>query len=151
MRRQRGVDHVAGLPVDSALGVVTGRVGQALLDLAVVGGQKDVETGVNRPHIPAATICRCRAGIASEVGGSVDDVPVIATEVGAGSGALAGGDQVLVTAVGIHDEYLVAAIWRARGLENQALAVGRPVGFGVLAAAGELVDIGETNRLRRGR
>jgi hypothetical protein len=56
---------------------------------------------------------------------------------------------MLVTAVRIHDEDLIALIWRTRGHEDEALAVGRPVSFGVLAAMGELMEIGEL-RVERG-
>ena len=56
---------------------------------------------------------------------------------------------MLVRAVGVHDEHLVALVWRAGGLEDQALAVGGPVGLGVLPAMRELPEVGEPLGLRR--
>jgi hypothetical protein len=56
---------------------------------------------------------------------------------------------VLVRTVGVHNENLVAGELVARGLENQALSVGRPVGFGVLPAKGQLLDIVEVRGLRK--
>ncbi len=76
---------------------------------------------------------------------------VVLQEVGAGGTALAGGDQVLIAPVGVHDEDLIAIVGRPRGLKDQAFAIGRPIGFGILAAVRELADIGEVRRLRRGK
>ena len=76
---------------------------------------------------------------------------VVAQEIAAGGAAFAGRDQVQAGAVGIHDEHLVAGVGRARGLEDQALAVGRPIGLGVLAAESELTDVGEVRGTARGR
>ena len=44
-------------------------------------------------------------------------------------------------AVGLQAEDLVAGVGRMGGLEDQLRAVGRPVGLGVLAAAGELAQV----------
>jgi hypothetical protein len=49
--------------------------------------------------------------------------------------------MLLVGSVGVHDEDLVALQITAGGLEDKALAVGRPIGFGILAAVGQLPDV----------
>ena len=58
--------------------------------------------------------------------------------------------EVRIRTIRVHDEDLVALIGRAGGLENESLAVGGPVGFGVLAAVRELADIGEKTGLGGG-
>ena len=68
---------------------------------------------------------------------------VVGQEVGAGSAAFAGGDHVLIGTVGVHDEDLIALKVATGGLEDETFAIGRPVCFGILAAVGELVDIGQ--------
>ncbi len=120
-------------------------------DLAVVGGEKNVEAGIHCPHIAAAAVGGRGAGVAGKVRGGVDDVFVVRQEVAAGGDALTGGDQMLVASVGVHDEDLVASVRRSRSLKYKALAaIGSPIRFGILAAVGELVDIGEAYRLRHG-
>jgi len=58
---------------------------------------------------------------------------------------------VLVAAVDVHDEDLVALHVVAGGLENELLAVGGEVGFRILASEGELLDVAEMLfGLRRG-
>ena len=74
---------------------------------------------------------------------------VIGQEVAACGAALAGGNQVLVAAVGVHDENLVAIVGRPRGLKNQPLAVGRPVGLRILASVSQLPDVAEVIGLGR--
>ena len=70
-------------------------------------------------------------------------------KVAAGGAALAGRNQVLVAAVGVHDEDLVAIVGRARGLKDQPLAVGRPVGLRILASVRQLPDVAEVIGLGR--
>ena len=72
---------------------------------------------------------------------------VVGQEVPAGGAPFAGGDQVLVAAVGVHDEHLVAIVGRPGGLKDEALAIGRPIGLGVLAAVRELADVSQSRRL----
>jgi hypothetical protein len=50
---------------------------------------------------------------------------------------------MLVPPVSIHDENLIALQLVARGLENDPLAVWRPISLGVLAAVGELPDFSQ--------
>jgi hypothetical protein len=66
---------------------------------------------------------------------------VVLQKVRAGGAALTGGYHVLIGSVGVHDEDLIAIQLVARGLENEALAVGGPIGFGILATEGELLEI----------
>ncbi len=75
---------------------------------------------------------------------------VVGQEVPAGGPALACRDQVLVRAVRVHDEHLVAIVARPRALENEPLAVRRPIGFGVLPAMRKLADVAQARRLRGG-
>ena len=56
---------------------------------------------------------------------------------------------MLVRPVPIHDEDLVALELVASRLEDDPLAVRRPVGFGVLPAIGELMDLAEMRRRLR--
>ena len=51
-----------------------------------------------------------------------------------------------VLAIGIHDVDLVALGAVARGLKHQLLAVGRPVGFGVLSSGRELPQVRDSLR-----
>ncbi len=67
---------------------------------------------------------------------------IVGQEIAACGAAFAGGDHVLVGAIGVHNENLVALEIAAGGLKDEALAVGRPIGFGVFAAIGELFDVG---------
>ena len=90
-----------------------------------------------------AAVGRRRARVAGAVRGGVDDVLVVGQEIAAGGAALAGRDHVLIRAVGVHDVHLVALVRRARGLEDQPLAVGRPISLGILATVGELVDVAQ--------
>src|SRR5262249_12053689 len=121
---ERRVDDVAGLPVDCGFGVITGRFGQALLDFSFVGRQKDVVAGEDSPDISFAAVGWRWAGPGGEVARGVDDVLVIGREIGAGRAAFASGNQMLVRAVGIHDEDLVAVVGRASGLEDETFSVG---------------------------
>jgi hypothetical protein len=68
---------------------------------------------------------------------------VVLQKVGAGGAALAGGDHMLVGTVGVHDEDLIAIDLFARGLKDEPLAIRGPVGFGVLAAECQLLEIVE--------
>ncbi len=68
---------------------------------------------------------------------------VVRQEISASGAALAGGDHVLVGAVAIHDEDLIARQLVARRLKNDPLSVGRPIGLGVLSAIGELPDFAQ--------
>jgi hypothetical protein len=59
---------------------------------------------------------------------------------------------VLVRTVAIHDEDLIALELVARGLKNDALAIGRPIRFGVLSAVRQLMDFAQMRgRLRQHR
>ena len=150
VRCQRRVDHLAGLPVDGTLGVIAGRIGEALFDFARVGGQEDVVAFKDAPQVALAAIGRRGAGVGGQVRGGVDDVLVVLQKIRAGGLALAGRDQVLVRTVGVHYEDLVAPVGRSRRHEDQPLAVRRPVGLGVLPAVGKLDDPVEVRRLRAG-
>jgi hypothetical protein len=75
------------------------------------------------------------------MGGSIDDVLIISQKIPTGRAPLACRDHMLVRAVRVHDIHLVALVWRARRLEDQTLAIGRPVGFRVLAPVCQLPDI----------
>ena len=55
---------------------------------------------------------------------------------------------MLVAAIGVHDEDLVAVVGRPRGLEDEALAVRRPVRLGILPAVSQLFAVAEVLRLR---
>jgi len=76
------------------------------------------------------------------MGRRVHDVLAVGQKIAASSDTLAGRDHVQIRPVGVHDELLVAFAGVAGRLEDQALAVGRPVGFGVLPAVSELLEIG---------
>jgi hypothetical protein len=71
-------------------------------------------------------------------------------KVTAGGAAFAGRNHVLVRAVGVHDENLIAAELVARGLKDDLLAIRRPVRFRVFATEGQLLDPAQMSwRLRR--
>jgi len=57
---------------------------------------------------------------------------------------------VLVFAVDVHYENLVTFHVAMGGLEDQFLAVGGEIGFGILATEGQLVHVAEVLFLRRG-
>src|SRR5208283_2595554 len=132
------------------LGVVPGGVGQPLLDVAVVVGQKDVVPRKNAPDVALAAVGVGWARLGGQVRGGVDNVLVVAQKVPTGCTALAGGNEMLVRAIRVHEEDLVAPIGRPGGLKNKPLAVGRPIGLGILPAARELADVVQVVRLRRG-
>src|SRR6185369_12902733 len=77
---------------------------------------------------------------------SVNDVLVVTGEVAAGGDAFAGRDHVLIGAVGIHDVLLIAGTVIARRLENDALAIRRPVRLAIRATLRELNKILEMTR-----
>ena len=64
-------------------------------------------------------------------------------EPAAGRLATSVGDARDVAAVGAHDELLVAGAAVARGLEGDPLSVGAEIRLGVLAAVGELAEVGQ--------
>src|ERR1019366_4451708 len=76
---------------------------------------------------------------------------VVPQEVTASGASLAGGHQVLVRAIRVHEENLIAFVGRARCLKDQPLAVGRPIGLRVLAAMRQLVEPAQVGRLARRR
>jgi hypothetical protein len=81
--------------------------------------------------------------------GGIQDVLVVREKISAGGSALAGGNHVLVGAVAIHYENLIALQLVARGLKNDALAVRRPIRLSILTAIGELPDFAEMRRRLR--
>src|SRR5215469_16557496 len=83
--------------------------------------------------------------------GGVENVLVVAQKIAAGGAAFAVRDAVLIRSVGVHYVDLIAFRIAARGLEDEALAVGRPVGFGVFSAGGELFDVGKVVAVGIGR
>jgi len=88
------------------------------------------------------------------VRGGVDDVLVVGQKIAACGAPFAGRHHVLIRAVRVHNVHLVALVGRPRGLEDQALAIGRPIGFGILAAVRQLADITEmrvAGKRQRGR
>src|SRR4029077_14309220 len=133
------------LPVgrDDRFGVVAGSGGQ-LLEVGAVGvGGEDVVARIDAPDVAFGVVGPGRAVGAAEVGGGVQDLFAVGIEVRAGGAALAGRDHVLIAAVGVHDEDLVAFQRVAVGLEDELLAVGGEVGLCVLSAEGELADVVE--------
>jgi hypothetical protein len=71
---------------------------------------------------------------------------IVREKIAASGAALAGGNHVLIGAVGVHDEDLVALQLVARGLEDQPLPIRSPVRFGVLSAERQLPDVVQMRR-----
>src|SRR5712675_337904 len=85
------------------------------------------------------------------MGRSVDQPLTVRREITAGRAAVARTHQLLVRAVGIHGEFLIAFVRLARGLKNDLFAVGPEIGFSILAGEGELTDVAQVNFLRMTR
>src|SRR5262249_48053491 len=111
----------------------------------------DVVTREYAPHVPLAAVGPGRAGIGGGMGRGVNDSLVIAEKVAARSAPFPRRHQVRLGAGGGHYENLVAILRPGRGWKNQALAVRRPVGLGILAAMRELLDIDQVRRFRPSR
>src|SRR5207245_4387640 len=85
-----------------------------------------------------------RAGGAHAEGRAVEDAVARGKKIGARRLALPVGDHPLTRTVGVHHEDLVAReAPLVVGLEDDPFVVGGPVGLGVLAAEGQLSEVGE--------
>src|SRR5690349_6157446 len=124
-------DNLLAVAGEGGFGVVTGAGGEALHDLALVGGIVNLVLGIDAPHVSMGVVRARRALLAGFMGGGIENVFAVGEEVSAGGAAGAGGDQVLVGAVAVHGEDLVALIGLARGHEDQPAPVKAEVGFGI--------------------
>src|SRR5579862_3724690 len=121
--------------------VVTGTGREPLGDLAAVGGVVNLVLGIDAPHVPMGVVGARRALLARFMGGGVEHVLAVGVEVPAGGAAGAGRGQVLIGAVAVHDENLVALVGLACGHEDQAAAVIAEVSFGIQPAEGQLLYV----------
>ncbi len=135
---------------DRRFGVVARRRGERLQAAAVGVRHVDVVAVVDGPDVAARVGRLRRARGAAGVGAGVDDALPIGREIAAGRAPRAGRHAVHAGAVDVHHVLLIAAAAVPRRLENQLPAVGREVGFGVLAAERELLDVAQP-RLGCGR
>ncbi len=146
---RRGEDQRAVLGADGGLGVVGVVVGQADGVRAVGLDAQDLVVGVDLPDVAVRAVGGRRAGGIVEVGRRVEDAAGVGRVVGAGGPPLAGRHQgQRPRAVGGGAEDLVAAVGGMGRLEDQPRAVRRPVGLGVLAAAGDLAQVREVDLAR---
>ena len=134
---------------DRGLGVVPGGREERLDVAAVRLGGVDVVV-VEGPDVSVRPVRPRRARRARTERRRVENPVTRRKEVGAGRLALAVGDAVAVRAVGLHREDLVAGQRSLVGLEDEPGVVGRPVRLGVLAAEGQLPDVGEVFLLAGG-
>src|SRR5580658_9420174 len=71
----------------------------------------------------------------------IENLLAIGIEETASGASLAGRDHVLVAAVDIHHKDLIALHIAMRRLEDQFLAIGGKISFGILSTEGQLVHI----------
>ena len=135
---------------DRGFGVIAGRGGQLLQVGAVRIRRENVISRIHRPHVALRKIRPRRALRARQMRRSVENLFAVGIEKTAGGASFAGRDHVLVAAVDIHRENLVALHIAMRGLIDQLLAVGGKVGFGILSAEGQLMHVAQMLFLRRG-
>ena len=149
-RSLRGVDDPLRLPVDGPFGVVPIGRRQLPQALPVPTHDEDVVAGIHRPDVALRAVRPGRTGIAALMGRAEQDLAAAGQEVAAGRRSLAGRDHPNIAAVALHHVDLVTAMLASRRLKHQLLAVGRPVGLGVLAPGGELPDVREVAAALRG-
>src|SRR5579863_5602001 len=114
---------------DCGFGIIAGSVGELLEVGAVRIRRENVVSRINSPDITLGEVRAGRAFGAGEVGRSVENLLAVRIEEAAGSASFAGGDHVLVAAVDVHDEDLIALHVAMRGLEDELFAVGGEIGL----------------------
>ena len=147
---ERREDDPLAVGGEDALGGVDVVVGKALDVRPVAIDGEDVVL-VERPHIALRWSGTRRTS--RVVGGGRAEEEALATgkEPAAGSLAAAVADALELRTIGLHHVLLVAGASFTRGLERDPLAVAAPVRLGVLAAVGDLAEIGEVRLARLGR
>ncbi len=160
---RRGEDDRAVEGADRRLGIVGVVVGQ-LRELAAIGllrgpvvrangaaggvSGEDLVAAVDRPGIAVRAIRRRWAVGRGEVGRGIEEALAVGKEVGASRLALARRQQGRSRAVDRQRVDLVALVRRPGGLERELQPVLGPVGLRILAAEGELADVGEVRFAR---
>src|SRR5207248_9642569 len=104
-------------------------------------------TWVHGPDVAFTSVRGWRTRVTRFLRGRVQDPFVVREEIAACGAAFAGGDHVWTRSVRVHDEDLIALQIVSRGLENDPFSIGRPVGFGVLTARRELLDMVQVRSL----
>ncbi len=151
----RREDDPASVRRDRRLRVVAGRRRDPPRVGAVRARDDDVVAREESPDVALRAIRRLGTSIRGEMRRRVEDLLPIGEEVRARRPALPRRDETrLGSLLGeVEDEDLVALVRRTRRLEDELPAVGGPVRFRVLAAEGELPNVGEMvlTRIRKRR
>ncbi len=145
-------------PVDGPLGVIAGAAGEILRGIfAMQAVHVDVVVAVQRPDVALAHVRALRALRVVFVGAGIDEVVAVSRHERAGDAAQARGGHLPGAGQQVEVKYLVAGMAVDGGLENQALAVRSPVGFGEIGrrqlrivhgiAAGQLADVAQVRLL----
>src|SRR6202140_5507645 len=96
--------------------------------------RENVVSGVHRPYIALRKIGSRRALRACKMRRCIKNLLAVGIEEAASRAPLARRDHVLVAAVDVHDEDLVALYVAMRRLEDEFLAIGGEVSLGILSA-----------------
>ena len=144
----RSEDELLAVERDRRFGIVSRRVRQLLRLRAIGIGGKDVVRRIDGPNVSARKVRPRWALFIAEMSRRIEDALVAGIKVRASGAALAVRDHFRVRAVDIHRVDLIALMTRARRLEDELLAVGREIRFGVLATEGLLLDISQVLLIR---
>ena len=141
---QRGEDDRAAVGRQRAFRVVARR-GREAAGVGAVGiGDVDVVV-VQGPDVALRVIGARRAGGSRMLGAGIEDAAVVIEEISAGVAPFAARDRVQVRAVGVHDVDVIAATVAGLALQDEAAAVGGPIGLGILPAEGELAEVAQVD------
>jgi hypothetical protein len=143
-----GEDDVLAVASDGGFGIVARGVGE-LVEIGTIGiGDVDLVGAVDGPNVAARIIGLGRAIGTGGVGGGEKNFIAGGKKVAAGGAAFAGADEfgdgrLAVGRVDGHGVNLIAGDTFALVLKDELFVVGGEIGFGVLAAEGELADVFE--------
>src|SRR4051812_44741391 len=139
---QRCEDELLPVGRQHAFGGIDAEVGESAESRAVGAGGVDVER-VEPPHIALRRIGSRRAILLERLARREENAPVTVHEISAGCLADAARYSAHPRAVDVHHVLLVAGPTVAGALENEPLSVVAEIGFGILAAVGELPDVAQ--------
>src|ERR1700686_1475080 len=96
--------------------------------------RENVVSRIHRPHVALRKVRSRRTLWAGEMRRCIKNLLAVGIEEAASRASLAGRDHVLVAAVDVHNENLVALDVAMRRLEDEFLAIGGEVSLGILSA-----------------
>ena len=138
-----GEDDAAIIEAHGGFGVVAFPIGQ-WREASAVGGRAEHVEVVERPDISLGSVGRSGTLAVSVMCGAIEDPRRIrVSEVPARRAPAAGGDHGLLPGREVEQVLLVATSLLARGLEDELAPIGREVRLGVLAAEGQLSQVGQ--------